>query len=197
MKGLSFGKLENKLGIRSSHTRQIIMEEVEVPAENLVGMVEGKGFIHAIKTLNASRPAVAGSAVGLATGAYKEAAKYAKQREQFGQAIINFQAIGHMLANMLAKIEGARLMAYRSARYSAEGHKDTAKYSALAKYYASEMAMQVTTDAVQILGGYGYTKEYPVEKMFRDAKILTIYEGTSQVQLNEISTYIIKEAGKF
>ncbi len=197
MKGLSFGKLEDKLGIRASHTRAIIMEDVEVPEENLIGMKEGAGFIHALKTLNASRPAVAASAVGVATGAYKEAAKYAKQREQFGKAIINFQAVQHMLADMLVKIESARLLTYRAASYCAAGHPETAKYSALAKYYASEIAMQVTTDAVQIHGGYGYTKEYPVEKMFRDAKILSIYEGTSQIQKNEIATYIIKEASKY
>lgn len=197
MKGLSFGKLEDKLGIRASHTRAIIMEDVEVPEENLVGLKEGAGFIHALKTLNASRPAVAASGVGVAMGAYKEAAKYAKQREQFGKSIINFQAVQHMLADMLVKIEAARLLTYRAASYSAVRHPEMAKYSAIAKYFACEAAMEVTTDAVQILGGYGYTKEYPVEKMFRDAKILTIYEGTSQIQKNEIGTYIIKEASKY
>lgn len=197
MKGLSFGKLEDKLGIRASHTRAIIMEDVEVPEENLVGLKEGAGFIHALKTLNASRPAVAASGVGVAMGAYKEAAKYAKQREQFGKSIINFQAVQHMLADMMVKIEAARLLTYRAASYSAVRHPEMAKYSAIAKYFACEAAMEVTTDAVQILGGYGYTKEYPVEKMFRDAKILTIYEGTSQIQKNEIGTYIIKEASKY
>jgi len=196
MKGLSFGKLEDKLGIRASHTRQIIMEDVEVPEENLLGLKPGKGFIHALKTLNASRPAVAGAGVGLAMGAYKEALKYTKSRVQFEKNIINFQAVQHMLADMLTKIEAARLLTYRAARYSSIDHPDTAKYSAIAKYYSSEIAMQVATDALQLHGGYGFTKEYPVEKMFRDAKILSIYEGTSQIQKNEISTYIIKDAMK-
>ncbi|MDH5718409.1 MAG: acyl-CoA dehydrogenase family protein [Spirochaetia bacterium] len=194
MKGLSFGKLENKLGIRCSHTRQIIMEDVEVSEENLVGLKPNRGFIHGIKTLNASRPFIASMGVGVAHGAYKEAAKYAKERVQFGKSIINFQAIQHMLANMMVKIDAARLLSYRAAVYSVTDHPDTAKFSAIAKYYAAETAMQVTTDAVQVLGGYGYVKDYPVEKMFRDAKILQIYEGTSQIQLNEIGSYIIKEA---
>lgn len=197
MNGLSFGKLEEKLGIRASHTRQIIMEDVEVPEENLIGLKPGMGFIHALKTLNGSRPVVAASAVGLANGAYKEAVKYARQREQFGKKIINFQAIGHMLADMLVKIEGARLLTYRSGRYAVASHKEAARYSAIAKYYAAEIAMQVATDALQIHGGYGFTKEYPVEKMFRDAKILSIYEGTSQIQKNEIAAYIIKDGAKF
>lgn len=197
MKGLSFGKLEDKLGIRASHTRQIIMEDVEVPEENLVGLKPGMGFIHALKTLNGSRPVVAASGVGLAMGAYREAAKYARQREQFGQKIINFQAIGHMLADMLVKIEGARLLTYRAGRYATAQHPEAARYSAIAKYYASEIAMQVATDALQIHGGYGFTKEYPIEKMFRDAKILSIYEGTSQIQKNEIASYIIKDSTKF
>ncbi|MCB1158064.1 MAG: acyl-CoA dehydrogenase, partial [Leptospiraceae bacterium] len=195
--GLSFGKLENKLGIRCSHTRQVIMENMEVPAENLVGLKENQGFIHAIKTLNASRPIIASSAVGLAIGAYKEAAKYARQREQFGKKVINFQVINHMLADMLVKIEAGRGLSYKAAKYAEVLHPEAAKFSAIAKYYCSEIAMQVATDAVQVHGGYGFTKEYPVEKMFRDAKILSIYEGTSQIQKNEIGTYIIKEAAEF
>ncbi|MDH5719288.1 MAG: acyl-CoA dehydrogenase family protein [Spirochaetia bacterium] len=195
--GLSFGKLENKLGIRCSHTRQVILEDVEVPEENLVGLKPNKGFIHGLKTLNASRPFIAAMGVGVAQGAYQEAAKYARERVQFGKNIINFQAIQHMLANMIVKIEGARLLTYRAAVYSDGSHPGTAKFSAIAKYYSSEIAMQVTTDAIQILGGYGYTKDYPVEKMFRDAKILQIYEGTSQIQLNEIGAHIIKESATF
>jgi alkylation response protein AidB-like acyl-CoA dehydrogenase len=197
MKGLSFGKLENKLGIRASSTRSIIMEDVEVPEENLVGLHPNHGFIHALKTLNASRPSVAGAAVGLATGAYKEAVKYTKSRVQFDKAIINFQAVQHMLADMAVKIDGARLLAYRAARASTINHPDMAKFSAIAKYYASEVAMQVATDALQLHGGYGFTKDYPIEKMFRDAKILSIYEGTSQIQKNEIATYIIKESSHY
>lgn len=194
-KGLSFGKLENKMGIRCSHTRQVILEDVEVPEENLVGLKPNKGFIHALLTLNASRPAVAASAVGLATGAYKEALRYTRQREQFGRNIINFQAVQHMLAEMLTRIEAARLLTYRAARYAEYQHPETAKFSAIAKYYASETAVFVANQALQLHGGYGFTKDYPIEKMYRDAKILTIYEGTSQIQLNEIGAYIIKEAG--
>jgi len=193
-KGLSFGALEKKMGIRCSHTRQVIMEDVEVPEENLIGLKPNKGFIHAIKTLNASRPAVATSAVGVAQGAYEEALRYARQREQFGKNIINFQVVQHMLADMAVKIEGARLMALRAARYAVNEHPETAKYSAMAKYYASEVAVQVANDALQLQVSYGFTKDYPVEKMYRDAKILTIYEGTSQIQKNEIGAYLIKDA---
>jgi len=196
MKGLSFGKLEDKLGIRASHTAQVIMEDVEVPAENLVGLHEGKGFIHAIKTLNASRPVVAGMAVGVSRGAYNEALKYTRERVQFGKSVINFQVVQHMLVDMLVKLETGQLLEYRAARALDLGHSDTAKYSALAKYYCSEMAVSITNDALQLHGGYGYVKDYPIEKMYRDAKILTIYEGTSQIQKNEIGTYIIKEANK-
>lgn len=194
-KGLSFGKLENKMGIRCSHTRQVILEDVEVPEENLIGLKPNKGFIHALLTLNASRPAVAASAVGLATGAYKEALKYTRQREQFGKSIINFQAVQYMLADMLTRVEASRLLTYRAARYSEHRHPDTAKFSAIAKYYSAETAVYCANEALQLHGGYGFTKDYPVEKMYRDAKILTIYEGTSQIQKNEIGAYIIKEAG--
>jgi acyl-CoA dehydrogenase len=193
-KGLSYGKLETKMGIRCSHTRQVIMEDCEVPEENLVGLKPNRGFIHAIQTLTSSRPAVAASAVGLAIGAYKEAVKYARQREQFGKNIINFQAVQHMLADMATRIECARLITYRAAKYAMAGHPDTAKYSAMAKYTASETAVAVANDALQLHGGYGFTKDYPIEKMYRDAKILTIYEGTSQIQKNEIGAYIIKES---
>ncbi|MFZ5630058.1 MAG: acyl-CoA dehydrogenase family protein [Spirochaetota bacterium] len=193
-KGLSFGKLEQKMGIRCSHTRQVIMEDVEVPEENLVGLKPNRGFIHAFQTLSSSRPAVAASAVGLAVGAYKEAVKYARQREQFGKNIINFQAVQHMLADMATRIEQARLITYRAAKYAMAGHPEAAKFSAMAKYAASETAVAVANDALQLHGGYGFTKDYPVEKMYRDAKILTIYEGTSQIQKNEIGAYIIKES---
>jgi len=193
-KGLSYGKLEQKMGIRCSHTRQVIMEDVEVPEENLVGLKPNRGFIHAFQTLSSSRPAVAASAVGLATGAYKEAVKYARQREQFGKNIINFQAVQHMLADMATRIEQARLITYRAAKYAMAGHPEAAKFSAMAKYAASETAVAVANDALQLHGGYGFTKDYPIEKMYRDAKILTIYEGTSQIQKNEIGAYIIKES---
>lgn len=192
--GFSFGKKEDKLGIRCSETRQLIFEDCEVPAENLVGGRENNGFIYALKTLNLSRPAVAASAVGTAQGAYDAAMQYAREREQFGVKIVSFQAIQHMLAIMATKIEAARLLTYKAAVLAENGHKDTAKFSAMAKYFASETAMEVATNAVQIFGGYGYVREYPVEKYFRDAKILQIYEGTSQIQLNEIAAGLIKES---
>lgn len=195
--GLSYGKLEDKMGIRCSHTRQVIMEDMEIPEENLVGLKENKGFVHAIKTLNSSRPFIATMGVGLAQGAYNEALKYTRQRQQFGKSVINFQAVQHMLADMTVKIEAARLLAYRAAKYSLADHPQTARYSAIAKLYASEIAVEVANDALQLHGGYGFTKDYPVEKMYRDAKILTIYEGTSQIQKNEIGAYVIKESGKF
>ncbi|MCS6971522.1 MAG: acyl-CoA dehydrogenase family protein [Leptospiraceae bacterium] len=196
MKGLSFGKLENKMGIRCSHTRQVILEDVEVPEENLVGLKPNVGFIHAFKTLVSSRPFIATMATGLATGAYKEAVKYARQRVQFGKNIITFQAVQHMLADMATKIEAARLLAYRAAKYSIAGHPEAARYSAMAKLFASETAVEVCNNALQLHGGYGFTKDYPIEKMYRDAKILTIYEGTSQIQKNEIGAYVIKDASQ-
>ncbi len=192
--GFSFGKKEDKLGIRCSETRQLIFEDCEVPVENLVGGVENVGMIHALKTLNYSRPAVAASAVGTAQGAFDAAIQYSREREQFGVKIASFQAIQHMLADMAMRIEASRLLTYKSARYCIAGVKDMAKYSAIAKCYAADTAMAVATAAVQIYGGYGYTKEYPVEKFFRDAKILQIYEGTSQIQKNEIAAGLIKEA---
>ena len=194
MKGLSFGKLENKLGIRCSHTRQVIMEDVEVPAENLIGLSPGKGFIHALKTLSASRPMVAMMGAGAARGAYNEAVKYAYAREQFGKKIINFQAVNHMLADMLVKVEAARLLSYKAVIYAVARHPETSKHSSIAKLYASEIANQVAYDALQLHGGYGFTKDYPIEKIYRDVRILSIYEGTSQIQKNEIGANVIKEA---
>ena len=192
--GFSFGKKEDKLGIRCSETRQLIFEDCEVPAENIVGGRENNGFLHALKTLNLSRPAVAASAVGCAQGAYEAAIQYAREREQFGVKIATFQAIQHMLADMAMAIEASRLLTYKSAQLAEIGHKDTAKFSAMAKCFAADTAMKVATDGVQIHGGYGYVKEYPAEKFFRDAKILQIYEGTSQIQKNEIAAGLVKEA---
>ncbi len=192
--GFTFGKKEDKLGIRCSETRQLIFEDCEVPAENVVGGRENSGFLHALKTLNLSRPAVAAQAVGTAQGAFDCAIQYAREREQFGVKIASFQAIQHMLAEMSMKIEAARLLTYKAGKLSEKGHPDLAKFSAIAKCFAADRCMEVCTDAVQIYGGYGYTKEYPVEKYFRDAKILQIYEGTSQIQKNEIAAGLIKEA---
>jgi acyl-CoA dehydrogenase len=152
------------------------------------------GFIHAIKTLISSRPFIATMGTGLSQGAYKEAVKYARQREQFGKKIINFQAVQHMLADMTTKIEAARLLAYRAAKYSLNNHPESARYSAMAKLMSSEAAVSICNDALQLHGGYGFTKDYPIEKMYRDAKILTIYEGTSQIQKNEIGSYVIKDS---
>ena len=194
MKGLSFGKLENKLGIRCSSTRQVIMEDVEVSEENLIGLMPGKGFIHALKTLNSSRPFVAAMGVGAAQAAYNEAVKYTYQREQFGKKIINFQAVNHMLADMLVKVDAARLLSYRAAVYSGTKDPNASKYASIAKLYAAEVANQVAYDALQLHGGYGFTKDYPIEKIYRDARILPIYEGTSQIQKNEIAAHVIKEA---
>ena len=202
MEGFSFGKKENKMGIRASSTRELIFNNCKVPKENLLGK-EGHGLMIAQATLDASRPGVAAQALGIAAGALEEATKYARTRIQFGQPIASFQGIQHMLADMATKVEAARALVYQVARTIDENNKKdpkdrvrTSKESAMAKLFASETAMQVTTDAVQIFGGYGYCKEYPVEKMMRDAKITTLYEGTSQIQKNEIALNLIKEQAK-
>jgi alkylation response protein AidB-like acyl-CoA dehydrogenase len=193
-KGFTFGKKENKMGIRASATCELVFQDCEVPAANLLGGREGMGFIHAVGTLNHSRPGVAAQALGIAAGALDEALAYTRQREQFGVKISSFQAVQHILANMAVEVEAARALIYAVARNVDAGVTEFAKESAMAKYYASEVAMRVTTNAVQLFGGYGYMKEYPVEKMMRDAKITQIYEGTSQIQLNEIAAKMIKEA---
>ncbi len=193
--GLHFGKKERKMGIRASATRGLIFEDCRIPKERLIGR-EGMGFIIAMRTLDVSRPGVGALGVGLAQGALDEAVKYAKQRYQFGQPIISFQAVGHMLAEMATQIEAARALVYAVCQHIDAKSKDFSKYSAMSKLFASDMAMKVTTDAVQIFGGYGYTKDYPVEKMMRDAKILQIYEGTNQIQRNIIAQVLNKEYGK-
>ncbi len=200
MEGFSFGKKENKMGIRASSTRELIFNNCKVPKENLLGK-EGHGLMIAQATLDASRPGVAAQALGIAAGALEEAVAYSRTRVQFGQPISSFQAIQHMLAEMATKVEAARALLYSVARMIDDNNKKdpkdrirTSKESAMAKLFASETAMQVTTDAVQIFGGYGYCKEYPVEKMMRDAKITTLYEGTSQIQKNEIALNLIKES---
>jgi len=190
--GFSFGKKENKLGIRASATRELIFEDCEVPAENLIGR-EGTGFIWAMKTFDVSRPGIAAQAVGLAQGALDEAVAYAKVREQFGRPIIANQGLSWMLAEMATKVETARALTYAVVKTIDAGSKDYSKFSAMCKMYASDAAMQVATDAVQVFGGYGYMKEYPVEKMMRDAKILQIYEGTNQIQRDIIGLALNKE----
>jgi alkylation response protein AidB-like acyl-CoA dehydrogenase len=191
--GFSFGNKENKLGIRASATRELIFEECRIPKENILGR-EGIGFIVAMKTFDQTRPGIAAQAVGLAQGALNEAIMYAHERKTFGKSIISHQAVQHMLANMATQVEAARGLMYQSARSCDSGAKDMAKYSSMAKLFSSDVCMQVTTDVVQIFGGYGYMKEYPVEKMMRDAKILQIYEGTNQIQRNVIGQFLIKEA---
>lgn len=193
--GFSFGKKENKMGIRSSATTELVFENCRIPKENLIGK-QGMGFIVAMKTLDSSRTGVGAQGVGVAQGAFDAAAHYAKDRHQFGQPIISIQAVQHMLANMATEIEAARALVYSVAKFIDSGAKDVSKESAMAKLFATDVAMKVTVDAVQVMGGAGYMKEYPVEKMMRDAKILQIYEGTNQIQRNVIGQAIIKETAK-
>jgi alkylation response protein AidB-like acyl-CoA dehydrogenase len=190
--GFSFGKKENKMGIRANSTRELIFEDCVIPAENLLGR-EGTGFITAMKVFDKSRPMVGAQAVGVARGAFEYAAKYANQRIQFGKPISSFQAVQFMLADMATQIEAARALVMQTAKMVDAGIKNYSKESAMCKYFASDVAMKVTTDAVQICGGYGYMKEYPVEKMMRDAKILQIYEGTNQIQRGIVANALLKE----
>ena len=191
--GFSFGKKEAKLGIRASSTRGLIFEDCRIPKENLIAR-EGMGFIVAMKTLDNARTGVAAQGVGVAQGAFEEALNYARQRIQFGSSISSLQVIQHMLADMATQIEAARALTYAACRHLDKGGKNISKEAAIAKLFATDVAMKVTIDAVQILGGYGYMREYPVEKMMRDAKILQIYEGTNQIQRNVIAQALIKEA---
>ncbi len=191
--GFTFGKKENKMGIRASVTRELIFQDCRVPVENLLGR-EGMGFVVAMKTLDQSRPGVAAQALGIGAGALDEALRYSRQRKQFGKPICAFQGVQFMLADMAVAVESARCLVYQAARTIDAGAKDISKISAMCKLLASDMAMKVTTDAVQVFGGYGYMKEYPVEKMMRDAKITQIYEGTNQIQREVIALAMIKEA---
>lgn len=193
--GFTFGKKENKMGIRASATTELIFDNCRIPKENLIGK-DGAGFLVAMKTLDSSRTGVGSQGVGVAQGAYDEAVKFARKRIQFGHPIISFQAIQHMLADMTTSIEAARSLVYSVARFIDGGAKDVSKESAMAKVFATDVAMKVTTDALQVTGGSGYMKEYPLEKMMRDAKILQIYEGTNQIQRNVIGQAIIKEAAR-
>jgi len=198
MPGFTFGKKENKMGIRASTTRELVFQDCFIPKENLIAK-EGMGFIVTMRTFDRTRPGVGAQGVGLAQGALDEAVRYAREREQFGKKIISFQAVQHMLADMATQVEAARALVYSVSRYidQSENPKEISKVSGMAKVFASDTAMKVTTDAVQIFGGYGYMKEYPVEKMMRDAKILQIYEGTNQIQRNVIGLELSKEyAGK-
>ena len=178
--GVSPGKKEDKMGQRASDTSDVLFEDVRVPAGNLLGK-EGDGFKIAMKTLDVGRPSVAAMSVGVARAAYEHAMQYSKERVQFGTPIAMNQAIHFLLADMAMDIEAARLLTYKSAWLHDQGRRNT-KESAFAKAFAADLAMRVTTDAVQIFGGYGYMRDYPVEKLMRDAKLLQIYEGTSQIQ---------------
>lgn len=179
--GFSVGKIEHKMGVRGSQTGELLFQDCRIPAENLLGK-EGDGFKIAMMTLDRSRPEVGAQAVGVAQGALDYACRYAKERVQFGGSIASLQGIQFMLADMAIQVEAARLLVYQAAEAAERGDKNIAMYSAMAKCFAGDTAMHVTTDAVQVLGGYGYMKEYPLERMMRDAKITQIYEGTSQIQ---------------
>lgn len=190
--GFTYGKKEVKMGIRASVQRELVFQNVRIPAENLLGK-EGDGFKIAMMTLDGGRVGVGAQALGIAEGAYNEAVKYAKERVQFGKPIATKQAIAFMLADMKVKIETARLAVYKAAWQMGQGDgKSYSMEASIAKKYASDIAMEVTTDAVQVFGGYGFTREYPVERYMRDAKITQIYEGTNQVQQMVISGVILK-----
>ena len=178
--GFSVGKKENKMGIRPSNTTELVLQDVVIPESYRVGR-EGEGFRIAMNTLDSARPFVGAVSVGIAQAALDCAVKYAKERRQFGQPIASFQMVQGMLADMAMKVETARLLVQKACWMRDQG-MEFSKEAAMAKCYAADTAMQVTTDAVQVMGGYGYTKEYPVEKMMRDAKIMQIYEGTNQIQ---------------
>ncbi len=190
MKGFSFGKKEKKMGIRSSPTMELIFEDCEVPAENLLGE-EGGGFKIAMMTLDGGRNGIAAQAVGIAQGALDVALEYAKSRTQFNRPITDFQAIQFKLADMATEIEAARLLTYQAAWLEQQG-MSYGKASAMAKVMASDVAMKVTTEAVQILGGYGFTRDFPAERMMSDAKITQIYEGTNEVQRMVIAGHLLK-----
>jgi alkylation response protein AidB-like acyl-CoA dehydrogenase len=179
--GFSVGRIEDKMGIKGSQTAELMFTDCEVPVENLLGR-EGEGFKIAMMTLDRTRPGIGAQALGIAQGALDLAVSYSKQRIQFGRPIADNEGIQFMLADMATKVEAARLLVYNVGEMMDRGDKDFSRYSAMAKVYPSDIAMEVTSDAIQILGGYGYMKEYPAERMMRDAKITQIYEGTNQIQ---------------
>jgi len=189
--GFSVGKLEHKMGIRASSTAELVFDDCFVPEANRLGN-EGMGFRIALSTIDASRIGIAAQAVGIAQGAFEKALSYAQERQQFGQAIASFQAIQWMLADMATQIDAARLLTHRAA-YLKDSGLPFVKESSMAKVFAAEMAMFVTTKAIQIYGGYGYTKDYPLERYFRDAKITEIYEGTSEMQRMTIARQLMRE----
>lgn len=189
--GFTAGKKENKLGMRASETAEMIFDNCRIHESQMLGE-EGEGFIQAMKILDGGRISIAALSLGIAKGSYEASVKYAMEREQFGQPIANFQGISFKLADMATKIQAAELLT-RQAGYLKDNHKKLTKESAMAKYYASEICVQIATDAIQIHGGYGYTKDFPVEKFFRDSKLCTIGEGTSEIQKLVISREVLRE----
>lgn len=190
--GFSCGPKEKKMGIRASSTTELIFKDCRIPKDRMIGR-PGTGFITVMKTLDSSRPGIAALGLGIGQACLDEATAYAKQRVQFGKPIISFQAVQHMLADMAIQLEASRALVYSAAKHIDAHPKDMSKASSMCKVMATDMAMKVSTDAVQVMGGYGYMREYPVEKMMRDAKILQIYEGTNQVQRNVIGQELNKE----
>jgi len=190
--GFSCGPKEKKMGIRASSTTELIFKDCRIPQDRLIGR-KGTGFITVMKTLDSSRPGIAALGLGIGQACVDEATMYAKQRIQFDKPIISFQAVQHLLADMAIQLEASRALVYGAARHIDAHPKDMSKVSSMCKVMATDMAMKVSTDAVQVMGGYGYMREYPVEKMMRDAKILQIYEGTNQVQRNVVGQELNKE----
>ncbi|MEC8598624.1 MAG: acyl-CoA dehydrogenase family protein [Bacteroidota bacterium] len=193
--GFRGGKKEDKLGMRASETAELVFEDCRVPAANVLGEV-GEGFIQAMKILDGGRISIAALSLGIARGAFDAARNYAKQREQFGQSIAHFQGIGFKLADMAVGIEAARNLVHKAC-WAKENGGDVTRLGAMAKYQASEMCVEVATDAIQVFGGYGYTKEFPVEKHYRDAKLCTIGEGTSEIQKLVISRGLIRNGAQY
>src|SRR6478672_5756029 len=189
--GVSFGAPEKKLGIKGSPTREVYLDKVRIPASRMIGE-EGTGFATAMRTLDHTRVTIAAQAIGIAQGALDYALSYVKQRKQFGRVIAEFQGLQFMLADMGMKLEAARQLTYAAAAKSERGDADLSYFGAAAKCFASDVAMEITTDAVQLLGGYGYTKDFPVERMMRDAKITQIYEGTTQIQRIVMARQLLK-----
>ncbi len=190
--GVSFGKEEHKMGIRGSPTREVYFEDAEIPGDRMIGE-ESEGFTYAMRTLDYSRPTIAAQALGIAQGAFDFAARYATERQQFGKPIGHFEGVQFMLADMAMEVEAARLLVYRAASLVDAKDPRMTYFASVAKAFAGDTAMKVTTDAVQILGGYGYMRDYPVERMMRDAKITQIYEGTNQIQRVVIARQLLKE----
>jgi len=192
--GVDFGRKEDKMGIRGSPTREVVLTNARIPADRLIGR-EGEGFKIALRTLDYSRPLIGAQALGIAQGAFDLASRYAVEREQFGQRIADFEAIQFMLADMAMRLEASRMLVYKALSLCDDEDPRMTQWSAMAKCFASDSAMATTTDAVQILGGYGYVREYPAERYMRDAKITQIYEGTNQIQRVVIARQILQAIG--